>query len=163
MWSGAALFRAGVFRCMQFSEAFFRSTHCMCLYDGCMGVAGIVGVCAYRRTANDCSSWTQFLAVGGVFVGYLGIATVLQRSATMISGPTVGNLVLCVFQCMPWPGQVQASSRVRRVASPRHQQLCRFPRLVHGPELSMAAALFRCFAVRDLGCGKRGGKRDLAR
>ena len=46
----------------------------------------------YRRTANYCSSWTQLLGVGSVI--YFGVSRYCydNKSATMISGPTV-----CVF------------------------------------------------------------------
>ena len=40
-----------------------------------------VAVCVrvYRRTAKYCSSWTQLLAAGGVFVGYLGTDTIFRE------------------------------------------------------------------------------------
>ena len=46
----------------------------------------------YRRTANYCSSWTQLLGVGSVI--YFGVSRYCydNKSATMISGPTVHTL-----------------------------------------------------------------------
>lgn len=50
---------------------------------------------AYRRPANNCSSWIQLSVVGGVFVGHPCFDT---SSATMICGPRLG---LCLFSSFP--------------------------------------------------------------